>query len=52
MSESAVRTQRQLIFLRLHVKNDIGLLYLAQRYGLGPGESDGPRGGPGEGMDP
>lgn len=48
MSESAVRTQRQLIFLRLNVKNDIGLLRLAQRYGLMPDESGDRNRGSGE----
>lgn len=36
MSESAVRTHRQRMFLKLGVRNDIGLLYLALEHGLVP----------------
>lgn len=41
MSESAVRSQRQRMFEQLPVDNDIRLLRLAQRYGLGPIELGG-----------
>ena len=40
MTASAVRSQRQAMFTTLNVRNDISLLYLAQRYGLAPFGAD------------
>lgn len=51
ITASAVRSQRQLVFMRLGVKNDIGLLILAQRYGLVPSESGAEPRDDGNGMD-